>query len=140
MQKVSLGSVVHSVANVLASACRRSPLARLSLSRFFGAASGSRGNFPEKPIVVRKGVVAKRRELTQTLNIGSARLGIRPLQILLVLFHIDCDDEHSREQIIVLVERDRENQSVEVGNPVVVTSQESPFDSSYADRSVRLSA
>jgi hypothetical protein len=106
--------------------------------RFFGAVRDSRGKFPEKPIVVRKGAVAKRRDLTQTLHIGSARLGIRAPQISLVLFHIDCDDEHGREQIIVLIERDEENQSVDVGNSVVVTSQESVLDSSYAYRSVRL--
>jgi hypothetical protein len=140
MQTVSFGSVVHSVANGLVSFYRRSALARFSMPRFFGAAS-SCGHFAEKPIVVRKGKVAKRRELTQTLNIGGSALhGIRAPQIPLVLFHIDCDDEQGREQILVLIERDRENQSVNVGNSVVVTSQESRFDSSYAFRSVRLNA
>ena len=134
MEIVSFGSVVHSAADGLGSLFRR------ALVRLFGGSAFAGDNFAQRPLIVRRGIVAKRRDLTQTVYIGSARFGTPNPQVALLLFHIDCDDELGSEQLIVLIEKDSENRCVDVGNAVVVESRKSRFDSSYAYRSIRLSA
>jgi hypothetical protein len=136
MQQVS--AALNSVLNGLSLLGRCSPLYWFSPRRLFEVLGQNRGEIQEKPLVVRKGTVAKRRELIQTLFIGSARFGVIPPQIPLVLLHIDCSDELGKERLIVLVEKENVDSTVEPGCSVIVTAQQSRHDSSYAYRSVRL--